>query len=229
MRKLENIEACVFDAYGTLFDVASSARQCSNEIGENWLNFSAMWRKKQLEYTWLRSMMGRYEDFWQVTGDALDFTMANFRMESPALRARLMELYLRLDVYPEVPILLKNLRDQGIKTAILSNGSRTMLTSAVRKAGLFDLLDAVYSVDDVGVFKIDPRVYQHAVDQLNIPADKIAFMSANSWDAAGATAFGFQVAWVNRFGQKSERLGVDVKCEIKSLDQLQDLFEDKHD
>ncbi|SCA55075.1 (S)-2-haloacid dehalogenase 1 [Candidatus Terasakiella magnetica] len=227
VQKLENIEACVFDAYGTLFDVAASSRHCAADIGDNWLNFSALWRKKQLEYTWLRSMMGRYHDFWHVTGEALDFTMDTFNMKDPALRARLMELYLKLDAYPEVKRMLENLKDRGIKTAILSNGSRTMLTSAVRQAGIYDSLDAVLSVDDVGIFKIDPRVYQMAVDQMGVKAENIAFQSANSWDAAGATVFGFQVVWVNRFGQKPEKLGQDAipQCEIKSLHKLPELID----
>jgi len=223
---LENIEACVFDAYGTLFDVAASARKCSNEIGDRWLDFSAMWRKKQLEYTWLRTLMGDFRDFWHVTGDALDFTMETYNIYDPALRTRLMELYLKLDAYPEVPQMLENLRDRGIKTAILSNGSRTMLTSAVRKAGIEHLLDAVLSVDELQKFKIHPDVYQLAVDKLGVGRENISFQSANSWDAAGATAFGFQVVWVNRFAQKNEKLGLEnqAKFEIRSLDKFIDLL-----
>lgn len=222
--KLENIEACLFDAYGTLFDVAASARRCSAEIGDNWLNFSAMWRKKQLEYTWLRSLTGDFSDFWHVTGDALDFTMETFSMNNPALRARLMELYFTLDAYPEVPSTLRKLKENGIKCAILSNGSRSMLTAAVRHAGLNDLLDGVYSVDELKIFKVHPDVYQMGVDRLGLDISKISFQSANAWDAAGASAFGFQVAWVNRFGQKREKLGAEPKCEIKKLDSLPELL-----
>ncbi|WP_135077881.1 haloacid dehalogenase type II [Terasakiella sp. SH-1] len=224
-QKLENIKACVFDAYGTLFDVAASARHCAADIGDNWLNFSAMWRKKQLEYTWLRTMMGRYVDFWHVTGEALDFTMDTFNMQDPLLRARLMELYLKLDAYPEVPRMLANLKDRGIKTAILSNGSRTMLTAAVRQAGIAHLLDDVMSVDEVKAFKIDPRVYQMAVDHLEVEPHEVAFQSANAWDAVGATAFGFQVVWINRFGQKQEQMGQDIlpKIEVKSLHHFPDI------
>lgn len=223
-QKLENIKACAFDAYGTLFDVAASARSCSEEIGHHWLDFSAMWRKKQLEYTWLRSLMGEFRDFWHVTGDALDFTMETYNMYNPSLRAKLMEMYLKLTPYPEVKNVLQKLKDRGIKTVILSNGSRSMLTSAVRHAQIQDLLDDVFSVDDVEVFKINPAVYQLAVDKLGVDAENIAFQSANSWDVAGATAFGFQVAWINRFGQKKEKLGFDPKCEIRSLIQLPDLI-----
>jgi len=222
---LENVEACVFDAYGTLFDVAASARRCSKELGDNWLNFSALWRKKQLEYTWLRTLMDDFRDFWHVTGDALDFTMETYNIHDPVLRSRLMRLYLRLDAYPEVKQLLINLKKQGVKTAILSNGSRTMLTSAVQNAGVADHLDYVFSADEVQKFKIHPSVYQLAVDRLDLEPSKIAFLSANSWDAAGATAFGFQVVWVNRFGQKGEKLDNVPKCEIKSLDRLLGLMD----
>ncbi|NVK18078.1 MAG: haloacid dehalogenase type II [Methylocystaceae bacterium] len=224
---LKNIKACVFDAYGTLFDVSAAARRCSIELGERWLDFSAMWRKKQLEYTWLRTLMGDFKDFWHVTGDALDFTMDTYNIHDPALRTRLMELYLKLDTYPEVPKLLENLRDRGMKTVILSNGSRTMLTSAVRKAGIGHLLDDVFSVDEIEKFKIHPDVYQHAVDKLGVAKEKIAFQSANAWDAAGAMAFGLQVVWVNRFAQKKEKLGVinEPKHEIRSLDQFIGLLE----
>ena len=223
--KMKNIEACVFDAYGTLFDVAASSRRCADEIGDNWLNFSAMWRKKQLEYTWLRTIMGTFTDFWHVTGDALDFTMETYNMDNPVLRARLMELYLKLDAYPEVKQMLTNLKDRGVKTAILSNGSRTMLTSAVRHAGIEDLLDAVYSADDVEVFKIHPNIYQMAVDRLGVNPSQISFQSANSWDVVGATRFGLQVVWVNRFGQKSEKLGFTPTATIKSLDKLPELID----
>lgn len=225
--KLENIEACVFDAYGTLFDVDASARNCAEEIGDCWLTFSALWRKKQLEYTWLRTLMGEYRDFWHVTGDALDYTMENFNMRDPALRSKLMELYLKLEAFPEVHQVLKALKGRGLKTVLLSNGSKTMLTSAVRKADLFDQLDGIYSVDDVGAYKVDPRVYRLACERLNLEPDQICFLSANPWDAAGASAFGMKVVWVNRFAQKEEKLGNKARprCAIRSLDQLSDLID----
>ncbi|NVJ92964.1 MAG: haloacid dehalogenase type II [Methylocystaceae bacterium] len=223
-QKLENIKACVFDAYGTLFDVATSARSYSEEIGQQWLDFSAMWRKKQVEYTWLRSLMGEFRDFWHVTGDALDFTMETYNMYNPALRAKLMEMYLKLSLYPEVKNVLQKIKGRGIKTVLLSNGSRSMLTSAVRHAQIEHLLDGVYSVDEVEVFKIHPAVYQLAVDKLGIETENIAFQSANSWDVAGASAAGLQAVWINRFGQKREKLGFEPKCEIRSLMQLPDLI-----
>jgi 2-haloacid dehalogenase len=223
-KQLENIEACVFDAYGTLFDVTASARSCADELGEIWINFSALWRKKQVEYTWLHSMMGSFSDFWHVTGSALDFTMENYNIDNADLRAHLMELYYKLDAYPDVISTLKALKNNGIKCAILSNGSRSMLSAAVRHAGLYDLLDGVYSVDLLKVYKVDPRVYQMAVNNLNIEKSKIAFVSSNPWDAVGATSFGLQVAWVNRFSQKPEKIGDIPKCEIKTLDQLPTLL-----
>ena len=218
-QKLENIEACVFDAYGTLFDVAASARHCAAELGDNWLNFSALWRKKQLEYSWLRTLMDDYTNFWHVTGQALDFTMETFNMNDPMLRSRLMELYLKLDTYPEVPKMLKNLKEKGMKNVILSNGSRTMLTAAMRNGKICHLIDEVISVDEVKAYKIDPRVYQMCADKLGVEPNQISFQSANSWDVAGASNFGYQVVWINRFGQKSEKLGAQSKpkFEVKSL------------
>lgn len=218
--KIENIGACVFDAYGTLFDVHSAAAQCRDDLGDSADALSAMWRQKQLEYTWLRSLMGAHVDFWQITGDALDYAMTATDMSGAALREKLMSLYLALDAYPEVPEVLKSLRDAGMKTAILSNGSPMMLDAAVSNAGLGDLLDAVLTVEDVGVFKVSPKTYQLAVDRLDVAAGQICFMSSNAWDAAGAAHFGFQVVWVNRFGQPRERLPGTPKAEIKSLEPL---------
>jgi 2-haloacid dehalogenase len=221
-KPLQEVKVCIFDAYGTLFDVAASARRCAYDIGDNWLDFSALWRKKQVEYTWLRTLMGEFKDFWHVTGDALDFTMETFNIYDPPLRAKLMELYLKLDTYPEVRPVLQSLRKSGIKTVMLSNGSRTMLTSAVRSGNLQGLLDDIYSADDVGVFKIDPRIYEVACDQLDIEPAQACFLSANSWDTVGASVFGFQVVWVNRFGQKQEKLGPKAVPQhtVKTLDQL---------
>jgi len=218
--KIENIGACVFDAYGTLFDVHSAAEQCRDDLGDKADSLSTTWRQKQLEYTWLRSLMGAHVDFWQVTGDALDYAMAATDMSGTELREKLMSLYLALDAYPEVPQVLTALRDAGMKTAILSNGSPMMLDAAVGNAGIAELLDAVLTVEDVGVFKVSPKTYQLAVDRLGVPAGQICFMSSNAWDAAGAAHFGFQVAWVNRFGQPRERLPGTPKAEITSLEPL---------
>ncbi len=222
-RKLENVGACVFDAYGTLFDVHSAAAKCRDDLGEKADALSALWRQKQLEYTWLRSLMPMHADFWQVTGDALDYAMAATGLDNTALREKLMALYLALDAYPEVPDTLASLRSMDMKTAILSNGSPMMLEAAVASARLTDLLDAVLSVEAVGIFKVSPKTYQLAVDAFNLPPERICFMSSNAWDAAGAANFGFQVAWVNRFGQPRERLPGEPKAEITSLEPLVDL------
>lgn len=214
---LAGIEACVFDAYGTLFDVASAARCCTDALGDRADALAALWRDKQLQYSWLRAVQGRHADFWQVTGDALDFSMQTLQLADPALRERLMSLYLTLDAFPEVPDVLRRLRRAGLRTAILSNGSPAMLEAAVNAAGLEKLLDAVLSVEAVGVFKPHPKVYQLALDRLALPARAIAFQSSNAWDAHAASAFGMQVVWCNRYGQRAERLPGRPDREITSL------------
>lgn len=220
----QNIGAAVFDAYGTLFDVHSAAARAADDLGEHKDRLSALWRQKQLEYTWLRSLMGKHADFWQVTGDALDYAMASVGLSDPALRERLMVLYLELDAYPDVRPALERLRAGGIKTAILSNGEPKMLQAAVDHAGLAPLLDAVLSIEAAGVYKPDPRVYQLAVDKLKTPKERIAFVSTNAWDAAGATHFGFRVAWMNRFGMQEERLGVRPAAIMRGLEELPPLL-----
>ncbi|MDH3637470.1 MAG: haloacid dehalogenase type II [Gammaproteobacteria bacterium] len=218
--RFTGIKACVFDAYGTLFDVHSAVGCHKARLGANADAISMTWRTKQLEYTWLRSLMGRHVDFWQVTGDALDYALDAYDVADAALRENLMQAYLRLDAYPEVLDVLKLVTDNGLKTAILSNGSPAMLESAVHGAGISGLLDAVLSVEDVGIFKPDPRVYQLAVDRLGIPVAGISFQSSNAWDAVGAATFGMRVAWVNRFGQRRERLTADAHAELKTLAEL---------
>ncbi len=217
---LKDISACVFDAYGTLFDVHSAAARCRDDLGEKADALSGFWRQKQLEYTWLRSLMGAHTDFWQITGDALDYAMAATGFDDSALREKLMSLYLELDAYPEVPGVLQTLKDAGMKTAILSNGSPMMLDSAAGNADIAVQLDAVLSIEAVGIFKVSPKTYQLAVDRLGVAPEAICFMSSNAWDAAGAAYFGFQVAWVNRFGQPKERLPGEPKAEITSLEPL---------
>ena len=173
---LIGVKACVFDAYGTLFDFAAAAKGCRDVLGDSIDKLTALWREKQLQYTWLRALQGRHADFWQVTGDALDFALETLAIDKPwRLRDRLMNLYLTLDVFPEVPDVLKQLKQAGLRTAILSNGSPMMLDAAVRAAGLDSLLDAVLSVEAVGVYKPHPKVYQLAVDRFELPAAAIAF------------------------------------------------------
>jgi 2-haloacid dehalogenase len=217
---LIGVKACVFDAYGTMFDFASAARGCCDVLGDAIDPLTALWRDKQLQYTWLRAVLGRHADFWQVTGDALDFALETLAIDKPGLRDRLMKLYLTLDAFPEVPDVLERLKKAGLRTAILSNGSPKMLDAAVKASGLNTLLDAVLSVEEVGVYKPHLKVYQLAVDRLEVPAAAIAFQSSNAWDAYAASAFGMQVVWCNRYGQRPERLPGAPDRTVKSLAEL---------
>jgi 2-haloacid dehalogenase len=220
MTTLKNVQACVFDAYGTLFDFASAARSCRDELGDDFEKLTVLWRDKQLQYTWLRAAQERHADFWQVTGDALDFALETLALQKDGLRERLMSLYLALDAFPEVPVQLGRLKDAGLRLAILSNGTPRMLEAVVRNAGLDGLFDAVLSVEDVGIYKPSRKVYQLAVDRLGLPASSLCFLSSNAWDAYAASAFGMQVVWCNRYGQRPERLPGKPDDEIRSLDAL---------
>ena len=217
---LSGIRACVFDAYGTLFDCASAAARCRDIIGEKLEPFNALWREKQLQYTWLRVSQDRHADFWQVTGDALDYAMESFGIVSPTLREHLMHLYLTLDTFPEVARTLAKLKAAGFKTAILSNGSPAMLSAAVEGSKIAHLIDMVLSVEEVGAYKPHPSVYRLAHERLGIDSDAIAFSSSNAWDAHAASASGMRVVWCNRYSQKRERLPGNPDREIRSLDEF---------
>jgi 2-haloacid dehalogenase len=217
MAKLTGIRACVFDAYGTLFDVNSAARSLAAQLGERWQPLAELWRNKQLQYTWLRSLGARHADFWQVTGEALDFAMAALKIEDAALRGSLMELYLELAPYPEVKASLERLQAAGMKLAILSNGSPRMLAAAAQKAGIATLLDAVLSVEEVGVYKPHPKVYGLACERLGVKAAEICFVSSNGWDAYSARAFGMKVLWCNRLAQPPEHIPATPDAQITSL------------
>lgn len=221
---LRGVRACVFDAYGTLFDFASAAARCRDDLGPAGDHLTALWRDKQLQYTWLRAAQGRHADFWQVTGEALDFVLETLGIADRALRDRLMALYLSLEAFPEVPAMLGELKAAGVQTAILSNGSPDMLEALVEHAGIGDRLDHVMSVEEVGVFKPDPRVYQLAVGRLGLAPDAISFQSSNAWDAHAASAFGMQVVWCNRYGQKPERLPGAPDRQVRSLAELPGLI-----
>ena len=203
---------CVFDAYGTLFDVSAAAREAAAEpdfaaLAPHWPKLSEIWRLKQLQYSWLRAITGAHTDFWQVTGEALDYALEATGLDAdPALRARLCDLYSELSAYREVPAMLDALRKAGFATAILSNGSPDMLASAVTSAGITDKLDAVLSVEDVGVFKPSKPVYDMVGQQFGCQPDQVLFVSSNGWDAAGASGYGFQSVWVNRAGDPVDRL-----------------------
>jgi 2-haloacid dehalogenase len=222
---MADVKACVFDAYGTCFDVAAAAAHCKDGLGDNWEPLAEIWRTKQLNYTWLRSLMNEYKDFWQVTEDALDFALDTLAISDQSLRNKLLALYEELDAYAEVPDVLKDLKGQGITTAILSNGSEKMLASAVHGAGIADLLDDVISVNSLKVYKPHPSVYQLGVDELGVEKERICFMSSNAWDVAGAANFGFQVVWVNRFGQSVERLPGKPVHTISDLSELPPLLD----
>ncbi|MCG8360060.1 MAG: haloacid dehalogenase type II [Kiloniellales bacterium] len=217
---LQATKACVFDAYGTLFDVHAAVARGGASLGERADAVSALWRQKQLEYTWLRSLMRAHVDFWQVTGDALDYALASHGVEDAALKDNLMALYRTLDAYPDVTDCLTALRRHGKQTAILSNGAPEMLNAAVASAGIAELLDEVLSIESVGIYKPDPKVYQLAVDRLGVKAEEICFVSNNAWDSAAAAHFGFKVARLNRFGMPQERLPGDPVAEMKGLAEL---------
>ena len=218
--RLEQVSACVFDAYGTLFDTGSVARGAQAALGERWEAVSDLWRAKQLQYTWLRGLGGRHADFWQVTGEALDFALDSQGIQQPGLRDHLMELYLSISAFPEVPAVLQALRAQGQQVAILSNGTPGMLAAAVDHAGLDGLFDAVLSVESVGVYKPHPKVYALASERLGLPAERLCFLSSNGWDAWSAKASGLRVLWVNRTGQPPERLPMPPDGELRDLTAL---------
>ena len=206
------ITTCIFDAYGTLFDVAAAARLAAAEPGRetfaaHWPRIAENWRLKQLQYSWLRAVMERHTDFWQVTQDGLDWALeAEGLGEDEDLRARLLALYWELPAYPEVPAMLSALKEGGLSTAILSNGSPEMLAGAVRSAGIGGLLDDVLSVEDVGVFKPARAVYDMVGERFGGARDTVLFVSSNGWDAAAAADYGFRTAWVNRAGDPVDRL-----------------------
>ncbi|WP_394154367.1 haloacid dehalogenase type II [Loktanella salsilacus] len=205
------ITTCIFDAYGTLFDVNAAARRAAQEPGQErlaavWEQLARDWRQKQLEYSWLRAVADRHCDFWQLTQDGLDWAMEAAGLDDPALRTRLLALYWELEAYPEVPAMLRTLKDRGMTTAILSNGPPDMLRAAITLAGLNDLLDDALSVEDVGVFKPHPSVYDMVGNRFGCRRDQVMFVSSNGWDAAAGAGYGFHTVWANRLGAPMDRL-----------------------
>jgi 2-haloacid dehalogenase len=215
-----SLAGIVFDAYGTLFDLSAIAGGARDVLGPETEAFALLWRRKQLEYTWLRALMGDYADFWQITGESLDYALAAMGREDPGLRARLMQRHMNVPVYPDVLPALTQLKARGLRTAILSNGSPTMLTAAVNAAELRKLLDHVLSVDAVRTYKPHPTVYALAPAALRCEALDIAFVSSNAWDVAGAAHFGFRAVWLNRAKAPPERLPARAALEIASLAEL---------
>jgi 2-haloacid dehalogenase len=215
-----SVKAYVFDAYGTLFNVSSAVMRHAGEIGKDAASFSALWRQKQLEYSWILSLSGRFCDFWTLTQCALDYAFASHPGVDKALHARLLAAYRELDAYPEVPAVLRQLRGQGFRTAILSNGEPQMLADAVSSAGIADLLDQVFSVSSVGVFKTDRRAYAQILGPLAAEPSEIAFVSSNRWDVAGAAAFGLIPIWVNRSGAPDEYADLAPIAVVRTLDEV---------
>jgi 2-haloacid dehalogenase len=217
------ITTCIFDAYGTLFDVAAAARQAASEpqffkIKDMWPQLAEHWRLKQLQYTWLRAITQAHTDFWEVTQDGLDWALEKCGVDGDAeLRERLLSLYWELQAYPEVPEMLQTLKAAGLNTAILSNGSPNMLDGAVQSAGIETLLDDNLSVQSVGIFKPDSRVYDLVGQRFGCAKDEVLFVSSNGWDAAGATGYGFTTAWVNRSGEPMDRMPWKPKHVLRDL------------
>jgi 2-haloacid dehalogenase len=222
------ITTCIFDAYGTLFDVSAAARAAAAEPGREALAkvlpvLAENWRRKQLEYTWLRAVLGAHCDFWQVTADGLDWAMEASGLKDRALRDRLLALYRELAAYPEVPAMLAALRERGVATAILSNGAPAMLADAVRSAGVGDLFDDLLSVESAAVYKPHARVYALVTERFSCRPHEVLFVSSNGWDAAGAAAFGFTTAWVNRAGLPMDRLPAKPQYVLPDLTTIPDL------
>lgn len=217
---LAGLRTVVFDAYGTLFDVGSAAARCRDLPAGQAEALSALWRAKQLEYTWLRSLRGDFANFWHVTGEALDYAMAALGLTDLLLRSRLMELYFALRAYPEVPAVLRSLKSAGLRTGVLSNGSVSMLVAAVQSARLQDLLSETISADAAGTYKPHPSVYQLAVERFAQPAAEMVFVSSNTWDVAGAAHFGFRVVWVARSGGRLDQLPGTPAATIATLADL---------
>jgi 2-haloacid dehalogenase len=213
---MKNIKAIIFDAYGTLFDVNSAAEKCKDKIGDKWEAFANYWRTTQLEYTWLRSLMKRHKDFWQITEDSLDKSMSVFKIDN-SMRDELLDLYKILSPFEEVPKVLKSLKEKNFKLAILSNGTPSLLNELVSSNNLNNLFDDIFSIEEVGVFKPDSKVYDMPVKKYKIEKNEVAFLSANTWDVSGGGNYGYNSIWVNRNNNIFDKLDYQPKLEIKNL------------
>jgi len=216
---MENVKAIIFDAYGTLFDVNSAAEKCKDKIGDKWEGFANFWRTTQLEYTWLRSLMDRHKDFWQVTEDSLDKAIKVFDID-PSMRNELLNLYKILSPYKEVPETLKTLKEKKFKLAILSNGTPSLLDKLVKSNHLDNLFDDIFSIEQVGVYKPSSRVYDLPIKKYNINKSEVAFLSANTWDVSGGGNYGYQSIWVNRNNNIFDNLDFRPKYQITDLNKL---------
>ena len=216
---MKNIKAIIFDAYGTLFDVNSAAEKCRDKIGDKWERFANFWRTTQLEYTWLRSLMNRHKDFWQITEDSLDKSMKTFDID-PSMRNELLNLYKVLSPFKEVPDTLKALKEKKFKLAILSNGTPSLLDELVKSNDLENLFDDIFSIEQVGVYKPSSRVYDMPIKKYNISKSEVAFLSANTWDVSGGGNYGYQSIWVNRNNNIFDNLDFKPKYQIADLNKL---------
>ena len=219
---MNNTKAIVFDAYGTLFDVNSAAEKCKDKIGDKWETFSNYWRTTQLEYTWLRSLMKRHKDFWQITEDSLDKSMLTFKIDK-SMRNELLNLYKELSTFPEVKSVLEELKKKSIKLAILSNGTPSLLSNLVKNSNLENLFDDVFSIEEVKIYKPDPKVYDIPVNKYKIKKEEITFLSANTWDVSGGGNYGYNAIWVNRTNNVFDKLDYKPKNEVKNLRELLNL------
>ena len=221
---MNNTKACIFDAYGTLFDVNAACRELSLDVGDKWQDLANLWRLRQVEYTWLRNSMNEYVDFWEITSNALDYAMEVLNIKNIKLRDQLLELYLKLEAYPEVKKVLGKLKDKKFRTGILSNGSKKMLDSAVKNAKIENLLDVVISVEECKIYKPSSKVYDLVEIKTDIHKDKVTFFSSNAWDMHAAANYGFKTIWVNRFDGILEKLPGKPNAIVKSLDNIDQLI-----
>ena len=220
---MKNVKAIIFDAYGTLFDVNSAAEKCKDKIGDKWESFANFWRNTQLEYTWLRSLMKRHKDFWQITEDSLDKSMKAFSID-PSMKNELMNLYKVLSPFKEVPETLKKLKGKNFKLAILSNGTPSLLDELVKSNNLDELFDDIFSIEEVGIYKPDSRVYDLPIKKYKIKNSEVMFLSANTWDVSGGGNYGYQSIWVNRNNNIFDKLDFNPSNQIKDLTELVNLI-----
>ena len=220
---MKNIKAIIFDAYGTLFDVNSAAEKCKDKIGDKWESFANYWRTTQLEYTWLRSLMNRHKDFWQVTEDSLDKSMQAFKIDS-AMRNELLDLYKVLSTFPEVKEVLNKLKEKNYKLAILSNGTPFLLNELVKSNNLDNIFDDIFSIEEVKTYKPDPKVYNIPIKKYQIQKNEVAYLSANTWDVSAGGNYGFNPVWVNRNNSIFDNLDYVPKYQVKHLSELLDII-----
>ncbi len=216
---MKNIKAIIFDAYGTLFDVNSAAEKCKDKIGDKWEGFANYWRTTQLEYTWLRSLMNRHKDFWQITEDSLNKSIKAFNID-PSMKNELLDLYKVLSPFKEVPEVLRTLKEKKFKLAILSNGTPSLLNELVKNNNLNNIFDDLFSIEQVGIYKPDSKVYDMPIQKYHIEKNEVAFLSANTWDVSGGGNYGYQSIWVNRNKNIFDNLDYKPNSEIKDLSEL---------